>query len=177
MELKRNFEAQKIYLVEDEKVLLETGYIGAEFFISLSTEKPLVITKELDEYLYANLEQILANEYVFDSHCLSYKNANKIVWFSDQYCDPEDENQTNMINRLILEKMNGIIKINFENPFLKKYNIKRNGNIIAFSVCGNGFYSKNVNTGLTFQDDIVIAFSNTLKCKYKEAGIVRNLVK
>ncbi len=80
MYLKR--EKSKIYLIEKDKVLFETGYLGANFIVTLSTNDPIVITKELDKYLYLNLKDLLENEYVFDNNNLSYKEGNKIVWFS-----------------------------------------------------------------------------------------------
>lgn len=166
MELKRNLETKQIYIVDNNQILLETDHIGGEFIILLYTNKPIIITKELDEYIYMNLNQILENEYIFNNNNLSYKKDNIIVWFSDQYCDIENKEETDKINRLIIEKKNNQIQISYDNPFFKQYGINRTSNCIAFSPCGNGFFSKNLNTGLTFQDDIVWAFYKTLICKY-----------
>lgn len=174
MELKRNLETNQISIVDNEEILLETGKIGAEFVIYLYTEKEIIITKELDEYLYINLKQILENKYVFHSSNLSYKNNDTIVWFSDQYCDIEKQEQTDRVNRLIIKKIDNQIKISFENPFYRKYDIKRKQNIIAFSPSGNGLYSKNINSGLTFQDDIVSAFYKTIIYQYDNNRKVLN---
>lgn len=164
MEIKRDLKTNKIYLIDNEKIVLETGSIGAEFLICLYVTEPILITKDFDEFLFMNLKQLLENEYVFDNTGLSYKNGNKIVWFSDQCCDIEVEDETNKISRLILEMINEQIFISTYNPFFDKYNIKRR--IVSFSPCFNGFYSKNINTGLCFQDDISIAFYKTLICEY-----------
>ena len=162
MKIIRNLETNQIYIVENEQIILETNHIGAEFIIGIYTTNPIIISKELDEYLYLNLKQILENEYIFNNNNLSYQKDNIIVWFSDQYCDIEDKEQTDKINRLILKLEENQIQINIINPFYKKHNIKKKYNIIAFSPCGNGFYSKNINTNLTFQDDIIDAFYKTL---------------
>lgn len=92
----------------------------------------------------------------------------------EQYCDIEDENSTNMVNRLIIEKTDNKIKLSYENPFFKKFNIRKCDNVIAFSPCGNGFYSKNINTGLSFQDDIIMTFYKILTCEFEktEAKVV-----
>lgn len=168
MELIRDLEKRNICLIDNDKKLLETLRLGAEFVICLYTDEPIVITQQTDEYLNKNLKQIMQNEYVFGNN-LSYKKGNEIRWFSDQYCNMEDEEETNMVNRLILRDLEDQIQISYENPYLKKLGIKRSKNFIAFSPCGNGFYSKNVDSGLTFQDDIVQAFINTFRKKYNDS--------
>ena len=57
MELKREIDTKKIYLIENGQKLLETGRVGAEFVIYLYTDNPITITQNLDEYLYSNLNQ------------------------------------------------------------------------------------------------------------------------
>ncbi|MBQ8192719.1 MAG: hypothetical protein IJZ46_01430 [Bacilli bacterium] len=161
MELKRDVQNEKLYLIDNDKVLLETGRIGAEFVIHLYVNYPIVITKKLDEYLYINLKELLENKYVFFNNQLSYQIDNKIVWFSDCYCDIEDSEESDRVSRLIIEYIDVQIQISYTNPFYEKYNIDRDA-IIAFSPAGNGFYSRNINTGLTFQDDVAIAFYKTL---------------
>ena len=162
MEIKRNLETKQIHIIDNEQILLETDYIGGEFIIRICTTNTIVITKELDEYLYINLKQMLENKYLFNNNNLSYQKDNTIVWFSDQYCDIEDIEQTDRINRLIIKQDENQIEINVINPFCKKYDIQKKHNVISFSPCGNGFYSKNINTNLTFQDDIVDVFYKTL---------------
>ena len=163
MELKRDLAANKIYLVDNDSILLETDYIGGEFVICICTHVPIIINKELDVDFYVNLEQLLESDYIFDSTGLSSKKDNQIIWFSDQYCDIENEKQRKMVNRLILKKINDEIVISFENPYFEEKGIKRKNNYIAFSPCGNGLFSKNINSGMSFQDDVVLAFERTLK--------------
>ena len=170
MEIKRDLENKNIYIIDNEQVLLHTGKLGAEFAIYLYTKNPIIITKELDECLYTNLNQLLENEYVFASNGLSYKKDNKIVWFSDGYCDMEDEEEKSRVSRLIIENIDNQIKISYSNQFYEKHNINRDA-IIAFSPAGNGFYSKNIDTGLSFQDDIIMAFYKTIKHEYSETKI------
>lgn len=162
MEIKKNISNRKLYIVEEDNVLLETDHVGGEFVICIRTHTPIAITKEIDEHLYANLKELFYNEYIFDSYGLSYQKDNIIVWFSDQYCDIESEKDRKRINRLILEDKGDEIQISFENPLLNELGRKKKNNFISFSPGGNGAFSKNINSGLTFQDDIVILFENTL---------------
>lgn len=165
MEIKRNIQNKKIYLTEDDQILLQTGKLGADFIIHFHTKNKVIITKELDESLYFNLKELLENNYFFGHSDLSYQTDNKIVWFSDCYCDIEDEEERSRISRLIIEKISNQIELSYKNPFYEKYNINRDG-VIAFSPAGNGLYSRNEKTGLTFQDDIVWAFYKILVNDY-----------
>lgn len=171
MELIRDLEKRKIYLVENDKTLLETGRCGAEFSLCLSGDEPIIISKEVDESLYINLKQILENKYAFYNHGFSYQEENKIVWFSDQYCDMEDLEETDRVNRLILEDLGEQIKISCQKPYDINHGIKSSEYFVAFSPCGNGFMSRNLNTDLTFQDDIIQAFGRVLRCEIKKQKI------
>jgi len=165
MEVKRDIQNKRIYIIDNEQVLLHTGKLGADFIIHFHTKNKVIITKELDECLYFNLKELLENNYFFRHSDLSYQTDNKIVWFSDCYCDIEDEEERSRISRLIIEKINNQIELSYENPFYEKYNINRDG-VVAFSPAGNGLYSRNEKTGLTFQDDIVWAFYKILVKDY-----------
>lgn len=165
MEIKRDIQNKKIYIIDDEKVLLQTDKLGADFILLFYTKNKIIITKEIDEYLYLNLKELLENNYFFYNDPLSYQIDNKIVWFSDCYCDIEDEEERSRVSRLIIENIDDQIELSYENPFYEKYSINRDG-VIAFSPAGNGFHSRNKKTGLTFQDDVVWAFYKTLVKEY-----------
>ena len=165
MEIKRDVQNKKLYIVVNDEILLKTGRLGAEFIIHFYTKNKVIITKELDEYLYLNLKGLLENNYFFNNAPLSYQTDNKIVWFSDGYCDMEDEEEISRISRLIIEYTDNQIELSYENPFYEKYNINGDG-VIAFSPAGNGFYSRNEKTGLTFQDDIKSSFYKTIIKEY-----------
>ena len=167
MKIERCLESKKICLLNDEdNIILETERIGAEFVIIFYTNKPVIITKELDKSLYQNLNNLFENEYIFYKN-LSYKNKNNISWISDQYYDEEDLEELEKVNRLVIEKSDEQIKLSVKNIFCQKNNIIRKNFVIAFSPSGNGLYSKNIETGLSFQDDVIIAFYNTLKNEFE----------
>ena len=117
MEIKRDLENKKIYIMNNEQVLLQTGKLGAEFIIHFHTKNKVIITKELDECLYLNLKNLLENNYFFRNSDLSYQTDNKIVWFSDGYCNIEDEEEKSRISRLIIENIDNQIQLSYENPF------------------------------------------------------------
>ena len=165
MEIIRDNESKKIYIIDNEQVILQTGKLWADFIIHLHTKNKIIIIKDFDECLYFNLKSLLENSCFFRYSDLSYQTDNKIVWFSVCYCDIEDEEERSTISRLIIENVDNKIQISFVNPFYEKYNIDRDG-VIAFSPAGNGFYSRNKKTGLTFQDDVVSIFYKILVKDY-----------
>lgn len=154
-------EDNKILVKENDKKVLEMCYIADEFMIILYREEPIKITKELDESLYSNLKNILQNRYEFQDEN-SIQTENEIVWLSDIYCEMRNQNYIKDINRLIIEKKENEIVLTSYNPYFKERGIKKDFNLIAFSPKGHGRYSENLETGLTFQDDIVYAYSKIL---------------
>ena len=172
MNLVRNKDKNKIEVINDEGVkVLELGFIADEFVWILYTKDPIVLTEEDDAFLYANLVSLMNNEYRFATN-ISKKEENKIVWLSDESGDVEDEEITKEINRLLIEWKENQFYISFQNPYLDALNIKKTYSLISFSPSGNGIWSRNVNSGLTFQDDMVFLFQNVMS-EIKPDGVVR----
>lgn len=162
MKLIRNYDNCRLEIVSDnEEKILELEFVGDEFSCLIYTNKPIVISKDIDEYLFDNINWLMNNNYTFYNN-LSSKSENEIIWFSDQYCNLEDKEQTNMINRLVIKQIDDKFNISYINPFYIENNIIKNGNYIFFSPGGNGQYNKNNKTGYTFQDDFIKVFQNTL---------------
>lgn len=158
-----NIIDNKVQIINEDNVLIEQFYIADEFVWLVNGI--VTITKETNGLFYEELDTIMNSNYEFQSNTPSFKTKNKIIWLSDQYCDIEDEEELSKINRLIIEKQNNEFIIYVENPFLDKLNIKRNPYTIAFSPLGNGYYSKNIDTSLSFQDDIAIIYQTLLHNK------------
>lgn len=165
MTLIRDEEKMKLRIVDDDGIiLLEFGFFADEFICTFYTFDPVVITESVDESLYDCLQDIMNNKYDF-SNKLSAKNDNEIIWFSDQYCDLENEYETDKINRLTIKKEENKFVLFFDNPFFDKNTIKMSHAMVAFSPAGNGSYSRNLITNSSFQDDIIIAFHNIMNKK------------
>ena len=100
--------------------------------------------------------------YIFQKGGPSQKSENKLIWFSDQYCDLEDVDSVKIINRLVIEKLDDTFKISVSNPFLEELNIKKSIYIIAFSPLYNGYFTRNTKTNLTLQDDMATIYQKLL---------------
>lgn len=153
-------------LDENENILLEQKYIADEF-IWIIYNKQVIINKNENETFYDELNKIMNNNYIFQKNIPSSKTKEKLIWLSDQYCDLEDEESLSKINRLIIQKINDKFIIKIENPYLEKNNLLKNINIISFSPSGNGYYTKNLDTGLTLQDDISLIYQNLINLKQR----------
>ena len=149
--------------IQDDNTVMELSWFFDEFVWMVKSNEPIIITKETDEVFYGNLCNLMNNNYKFyiDSK-FSFKDENKLQWLSDQYVNLEDEEETDKVNRLIIEKVDNSFIIYVNNPFLSRCGIKKKNYIICFSPLGNGYMVKNVDTGANLQDDIVALFSNTI---------------
>ena len=117
--------------------------IGDESFTDLSKGEP-------DYYVY---------------NC-SLKDNDQLIWFSDQYCNLEDPNETKRINRLVIKREKDSFVITCVNPFMKENGIKNETAFVMFSPAGNGLYSRNKESGLTLQDDVVMMWRKTLESNF-----------
>lgn len=159
MMLVKNREMRTFAFFHDNgEKLLEWSFLADELVWFFYTDQVVSIKKEEVPFLYEGLDAILHSTYQF-SNPFCKQEGNKIVWFSDQTCDLEDERQTDTISRLTIEKVGEEIQLSVLTPFCVKNGIKRTQSLVAFSPGGNGFWSKSEERGETFQTDIALLFT------------------
>lgn len=149
-------------LNENDELVLEQQFHADEFIWVVRSKEPIILHRENNETFYDELSEIMKNDYTFQSGVPSLKIQNKLVWFSDQYCDLEDEDSVKRINRLVIEKIDDTFKISVSNPFLEELNVKKSIYIIAFSPLYNGYFTRNTKTNLTLQDDMAAIYQKLL---------------
>jgi hypothetical protein len=165
MKLVRNYDEKNIALFdENNNQMLELRFWADEFVWTIYSSKEIILTRD-DELFYDNLNSIMNSQYIFSNDRLCSKSQNEIIWFSDGYCDIDDKESTDRVNRLIIKKDGDSFKIRAVNPFLSKSGIDKEMYTIIFSPAGNGQYTKNINTGTTFQDDMVNLYINVYNSK------------
>ena len=127
------------------------------------------ITVIENDELFKLLSNIIWQQYDFNSDSLlkSYKDNNKLVWYSDCYYNPDDEWSVNSVSYLTIVYENNLIKLKCIKPLDVIINREDKSHVIGFSPSGNGKYTKNKNTGLTLQDDFVIKVYQELLKKEK----------
>ena len=149
-------------LNENDELVLEQQFHADEFIWVVRSKEPIILHRENNETFYDELSEIMNNDYTFQNGVPSLKTQNKLVWFSDQYCDLEDEDSVKRINRLVIEKIDDTFKISVSNPFLEELNVKKSIYIIAFSPLYNGYFTRNTKTNLTLQDDMATIYQKLL---------------
>ena len=161
MQLKKDFEHHKLYLIDNNKKLVEFGFVGDEYTIIFYTDKKVPITKEIDSDFYDSYKRILSNSYIMLIP-FSSQTDNRIIWFSDGCCDLDDKWQTDAKSRLCIEEEGDQIFLSAINPFFDQYPFQNNPRVVILSPAGNGHFSKNVETLHTFQDDIIMIHQQSL---------------
>lgn len=149
-------------LNENDELVLEQQFHADEFIWVVRSKEPIILQREGNETFFDELNEIMNNDYIFQKGVPSQKNENKLIWFSDQYCDLEDEDSVKRINRLVIEKLEDTFRISVHNPFLEEMNIKKSIYIIAFSPLYNGYFTRNTKTNLTLQDDMAVIYQKLL---------------
>ena len=117
-----------------------------------------VITITKDMNLFELLKSIMSQQYKFNEAEIlkSYKSNNKLIWYCDCHFNPDDEWSRNSVSYLTIEYIDGVFKLKCTKPLDNIIDRKEKSHVIAFSPLGNGKYTKNIESGLTFQDDFVI---------------------
>lgn len=154
-----NVNNEVIEYIVDDKIIIQMYYVGDEFVWILHS-KNIVINN--DSELYNELCNIMNNNYIFQDNIPSFKKFDMLVWLSDQYCDVDDIESINRVNRFIIKKLNDSFLISVSNPFCEENNINKNSYLVSFSPLFNGFYSRNLDSGLTLQDDFCMMYHNLL---------------
>ncbi len=150
----------KIEIIKDDEVLLEMYFIADEFIWVINACE-FVIDK--NDEVYYHIEKIMNNNYIFQDGIPSMKSNDILIWLSDQYCDIDDDEEINRVNRLIIKRENDSFRICVVNPYLEKNYIYKKNYIISFSPLFNGFYSRNIDSGLSLQDDFCVMYQNLLR--------------
>ena len=146
-----------IEYIEDDKIIIEMFYMADEFVWVLYS-KNIIVNNDCE--LYEEICKIMNNNYIFQDNIPCFKKKDMLVWLSDQYCDIDDIESVSRVNRLIIKRFNDSFLISVSNPFFEKNNINKSSYLVSFSPLFNGFYSRNIESGLTLQDDFCIMYQN-----------------
>jgi hypothetical protein len=118
------------------------------------TDGIIKITDDME--LYSLISSFMNQDYTFNDGLLkNYKDKNKLIWYSDCYYNPDDEWSVDSVSFLNIERKDNYFNIWCTKKLDEIIDRKDKTYCIAFAPSGNGVFSRNVNTGLTLQDDFV----------------------
>jgi hypothetical protein len=162
--MKKIIDNSKIaFLDKNDHEIMYIDYSTDECVWYFHSDEPIIITEETE--LFKLLSQFMEQKYLFyNTDFKNYKDENKLIWYSDCYYNPDDEWSKNSVSYLNIEFNKNHFKIYSIKPLDKMINRPNKSHCIAFSPLGNGRMNKNIETGLTLQDDFVIIIYENLKC-------------
>ena len=153
--------------VETNEIVMYIDYLADECIWYFKDGSEITLTEGME--LFEPIKELMLQQYtICDSGVLiSYKDKDKLVWFSDCYYDPDDKWSRNSVSYLTIVYESNIIRLNCIKPLDKMLERKDKSHVIVFSPLGNGKSTKNVNSGMTLQDDFVTKVYQELLKKEK----------
>lgn len=148
-------ETKVSFFDNSDNEIMYIDYPTDECIWYFNNSEVITITKDME--LFELLKALMSQQYEIDKNEIlhSYKNNNKLVWYSDCYYNPDDEWSRNSVSYLTIEYVNGVYKMKCTKPLDEIIDRKNKSHVIVFSPLGNGRYAKNIETGMTLQDDFV----------------------
>ena len=131
------------------------------------TNEIIKITEDME--LYSLLDNFMNQGYIFGGELLkNYKDKNKLIWYSDCYYNPDDEWSVESVSCFNIERIYNYFNVWCTKKLDERINRTNKTYSIAFAPLMNGVFSRNINTGLTLQDDVVtLIYQPLLKNKTK----------
>jgi len=160
-------KGKTIYFYDDaNNEIMYIDHSADECIWYFQSESIINITEDME--LYNLLNDFMKNCYHFGDDILpSYKDRNKLIWYSDCYYNPDDEWSIASVSCLNIERKDKSFRIKCTKKIDELIDRTYKSYGICFSPAGNGKYSKNLNTGLTLQDDFVTYIYQPLLNKNK----------
>ena len=167
----------KIYFYDNDKSIMSMDFESDEFIWTFYDSNIINISSNTELYKLLD-ENIMKQDYIFSNDVLKcVKDSKKLIWFSDCYYNQDDEFSKNIVSYLTIAYCDNGLNIWCTKPLDRTINRSSQMHVITFSPAGNGRYSKNIKTGSTLQDDVIINVYNKLleknkckKLKYKYDG-------
>lgn len=151
--MKKVVNGSKITFYDDNNhKIMYIDYATDECIWFFESNSSITVTEEME--LYKPISFIMKQNYTFNSNDIlkSYKNENKLVWYSDSYYDSKNEWSRKYVSFLTIEYNNGVFTLTPK----KGLNDGDFFHCICFSPLGNGKYARNNELGTTLQDDFVL---------------------
>jgi len=135
-------------------VIMYIDYSTDDCIWFFNSDRIINITPDME--LYSVLDNFMNNTYEFnDDVLINYKDENRLIWYSDCYCNPDDIWSVSSVSCLNIQRKNDGFNVWCTKKLYERVNRAQKTFGICFSPAGNGKYSKNLSTGLTLQDDFV----------------------
>ena len=166
--MKKIIKGSRIEFINEDinEIVMYIDYSTDECIWYFNSQNIINITNDME--LYGLLDNFMSQHYEFNDDILSnYKDTSNLIWYSDCYYNPDDEWSVAFVSCLKIERKDSCFKICCTKKLDEVVNRSHKTYVVCFSPLGNGKYSKNLNTGLTLQDDFVTYIYQPLLNKNK----------
>ena len=153
--MKKSIEKNKVFFHDDEnhEIMFIEHSLDECIWYFYSND---VIVVSPDMELYDLIAKFMSQNYVFGDAILeNYKDNNSLIWYSDCYYNPDDDWSVASVTCLHIEKSENVFKIWCTKKLDDIIGRFQGVYCVCFSPLGNGQNTRNINTGLTLQDDFV----------------------
>ena len=141
-----------VYFYEEANLIMYIDYSTDELIWYFNTNEVIKITNDME--LYSLINNFMNQDYIFNDELLkSYKDKDKLIWYSDCYYNPDDEWSVDSVSSLNIERKDNYFNVWCNKKLYERINKKEKTHCIGFSPLMNGVFSRNINTALTLQDD------------------------
>lgn len=155
----------EFYNEETNEMIMCMGFVNDEFCWWFRNSDEITITEDME--LFGLLKYLMQQQYDFDDPEIAknFKDDNKLIWYSDCSYDPDSESSVNAVSYLTIVYEENIIKLKCIKPIDSIINRADKSHIIEFSPGGNGRHARNLKTGRTLQNDLIISVYQKLLSK------------
>ena len=143
------------FLDENNNEIMYIDFPNDECIWYFDNSDEIEITEDMD--LYNPLKNIMSENYLFieKEPLKSYKDNNKLVWYSDCYYNPNSEMSKSNVSFLTINYIDNKFKLKCTKPIYNIIKRRKQYHVIAFSPLGNGRSTINLDTNTSLQDDFV----------------------
>ncbi len=175
--MKKIINDSEVAFYNGDAKILSFDYQNDEFTLMVNTSE--VIEIEDESVLFNCLENLFVNSYDFGYNFLNdKKTTSELVWHSDCYYNADDELSISDVSCLHIIFDDNKYKIWCDKKLENILNKSYNSYCVVFSPGGNGRYAKNINTGLSLQNDFISCTYHELieRQKCKKISIQQNSI-
>lgn len=164
--IKQIYESRISFYDDINNEIMYMDKLGGELIWHFN-DNNIKVTQNND--LYPLLLKIMKQDYSFFNQDFPYyKDNTKLVWYSDQYYNPDDIFSKSNICSLTIESYDEYFLLKCKRELDEMIGRNVTNYCVAFSPSGHGVNTLNKNNGLSFQDDIVlIIYQSLLKTRVK----------
>lgn len=96
---------------DNEKEIMYIDYLIDELVWYFNSDNVVTITEDME--LFKMINFLMSQQYIFNNEetLKSYKNDNKLVWYSDCYYNPNDEWNIKSVSYLNIEYIDNSFKL------------------------------------------------------------------